>query len=170
MVQLLLLLISIALLIITVAKIRSLPPQKKKWLFIQIGIGVCGISLLFILMTGRIHWLGIVVGALIPILKAFLAKPASNAESQPHSETAAETNPDHHSQPPATPAAMAIKEALNILGLEGDITTGEITPELVIDTHRKLIQKFHPDRGGNDYLAAKINQAKDVLLDALAKL
>lgn len=163
MFQLLLLLISIALLIITVAKIRSLPSPQKKWLFIQIGIGVCCISLLLILMTGRIHWLGIIVGALIPILRAFLVKPTG----QPSSETTAEQHTDSHYSPPANPPSMAIKEALNILGLEGDIETGEITPELVIDTHRKLIQKFHPDRGGNDYLAAKINQAKDVLLAAL---
>lgn len=163
MFQLLLLLISIALLIITVAKIRSLSSPQKKWLFIQIGIGVCCISLLLILMTGRIHWLGIIVGALIPILRAFLVKPAG----QPSSETTAEQHTDSHYSPPANPPSMAIKEALNILGLEGDIETGKITPELVIDTHRKLIQKFHPDRGGNDYLAAKINQAKDVLLAAL---
>lgn len=55
--------------------------------------------------------------------------------------------------------AMGRSDALAILGL-----SGEATEEDIIAAHRKLIQKLHPDRGGNDYLAAQINQAKDLLL------
>jgi len=56
-------------------------------------------------------------------------------------------------------SGMSRQEALDILGLDE-----EADDEKVIASHRKLMQKLHPDRGGNDYLAAKVNQAKDLLL------
>lgn len=54
---------------------------------------------------------------------------------------------------------MTAEEAYRVLG----IASGS-PRDIIIDAHRRLMQRMHPDRGGSDYLAAKINQAKDVLL------
>lgn len=60
-------------------------------------------------------------------------------------------------QPPR--GGMTKAEALDVLGLKPDASKQDI-----IDAHRKLISKLHPDRGGSDYLAAQINLAKKTLL------
>lgn len=57
------------------------------------------------------------------------------------------------------PGAMTEQEAYQVLGLQSGASVAEIQR-----TYRTLMKKFHPDRGGTGDLAARVNQAKDVLL------
>lgn len=62
---------------------------------------------------------------------------------------------------PASSGPMSRGEALAVLGLKSSAT-----PEEVKAAHKRLMKEFHPDKGGSDYLASKINAAKDILLSA----
>jgi hypothetical protein len=55
--------------------------------------------------------------------------------------------------------AMSRREALEVLGLAEGASVADI-----IRAHRTLMKKFHPDHGGSTTLAARVNQAKDVLM------
>lgn len=56
---------------------------------------------------------------------------------------------------------MSVDEARHLLEVEAGATREDI-----IQAHRRLIQKMHPDRGGSTFLDAKINQAKQPFLNA----
>ncbi len=59
----------------------------------------------------------------------------------------------------ASAEAMTREEAFRILGLEPDAE-----PEEIRAAYRRMMRQHHPDQGGSDYMAAKINQAKALLL------
>ncbi len=60
---------------------------------------------------------------------------------------------------PGGTGPMGRDEALSVLGL-----TEAADEAAVREAHRRLIKRFHPDQGGSDWLAARINEAKRVLL------
>jgi DnaJ family protein C protein 19 len=54
---------------------------------------------------------------------------------------------------------MSREEAYAVLGLAPGAS-----PEAIRAAHKRLMRVAHPDQGGSDWLAARINQARDVLL------
>ncbi len=119
------------------------------------GLGVAvGIAVICALvLTGRAHVLTAIFAGLIPVFKQLptLLKMAPQFK-------ASSTGEDGPGRAPRT-ANLTPEQAREILGVKEGCTENEI-----IEAHRRLMQKLHPDRGGNDYLAAQVNQARDCLL------
>ncbi len=90
----------------------------------------------------------------LQVLEAYLDRYFPQWQEQSESKrTSSESTEDH---------AMSKALAMEILGLEGELSKAAIR-----NAHRSLMQKLHPDRGGSEYLAKKINQAKETLLAEL---
>lgn len=103
-------------------------------------------------------------------LKALHAELSSDPESLQLLETYldgrfpvwrvdAKPDGDHRQRVAPGSGAMTKEEAYKILGLEAGAAAADVRK-----AHRRLIQRLHPDLGGSSFLAARINEAKDVLL------
>lgn len=112
--------------------------------------------LLVLVLTGRVHVIVAGIAALIPLLK----KLPSLLRLLPWL-TGKRYGPQSTGESRNTGASgrMSEAEACEVLGVDLNCSRDE-----VVAAHRRLMQKLHPDRGGNDYLAAKVNEAKAVLL------
>lgn len=92
------------------------------------------------------------------VLESYLAEVrATGVDRSIGSERA--SNPNPHGPAAWQDRSMSRQEALEILDLRSGASANEVR-----DAHRRLVQLIHPDRGGSKYLAAKVNQAKDILL------
>lgn len=129
---------------------KALITQKLKKIMIVLGL----LILAALVATGKLSLLlAPILPALIllqrytPLLQRFFPNMKQQSKRQ-------EEKPGRKSN-----TKMDKDEAYQVLGLEPGVSN-----EKIIETHRRLMQKLHPDRGGSDYLATKLNQARDVLL------
>lgn len=124
--------------------------RKSLWLFL-------GLGLIFLAVTGKLNIIFALVGSAVPLIAKHLpnllrvfgiVKSIQSAHAK--------------EQTPPAPASqeMNTKNALDILGLQPDASKKDI-----IEAHKRLMQKIHPDKGGSAHLASQINRAKNTLLD-----
>ena len=111
--------------------------------------------------TGRLHWLAALGAALFPFLRRslgllryvpFLGRMYAQYRGQRAGQERARGAA-------AGTGAMTREQALAVLGLEANPTRQQ-----VIDAHRRLMAKIHPDKGGSTFLAQQLNDAKRVLV------
>ncbi len=141
------------------------PEQRKKiilWSTIWSVVGVLAV----LAFTGKLSVITAAIGVLVamlprvigylkylPLLSRFYQQAKTGAQS------AQQKSSQQSSQQAARNGNMSQAEALAVLGLKPGASREEI-----MQTHKRMMQKMHPDRGGSDHLAAQINKAKDTLL------
>ena len=137
---------------------RTKGDERKKMIFWSI-IGSLGAILLILAVTGHLN----IITAAIAGLVALLPRAMQFAKYLPLINRLYQKDSPQHQQQAQTPPpgrqTMGLDEAREVLGLKPGHTKDD-----VIQAHRRMMQKVHPDRGGSDYLAAQINKAKDTLL------
>ncbi len=143
-------------------KFSKTSPAIKSKLIKKVGAGAILLLVVILAATGRLNWLFALVGVLVAFVVRMLPAIIRYVPQLHELWTAFNKNGTRSSASNGGAqhkGKMSKQEASEILGVAVLATEEEI-----ITAHRKLMQKMHPDKGGSDYLAAKINQAKKVLL------
>lgn len=118
--------------------------QQVKALFLTAAIATLVIALFYMALTGKLAAALGLGAAIIPFVIAyFRERRKTNAGDASLKDSEITTRED----------------ALDVLGLEDGASEKEIKA-----AYKKLIQKVHPDQDGSEWMAAKLNQARDLLL------
>lgn len=116
-------------------------PRQAGTMVITILTGIMALALFLLAITGRLPAALAILAALWPIAIGVLRQRGKTRKTQPPAK------------------AMTRAEALEILGLNDPAGAAEID-----EAYKRLMLKVHPDQQGSEWMAAKLNAARDFLL------
>ena len=131
---------------------------------IKLTMALVVVGLLVLAVTGKIHWVGAALASLIAALRFALPMLIKSLPLIARLFGKRQQANKSQSDTPISSTEMSKQEAMDVLGLSKE----QLNEETIIQAHRSLIQKVHPDRGGNAHLAQRVNLAKDCLLKQLS--
>lgn len=135
--------------LLLISALRDLKARTLRLAGLALLFAVAATGLLIFIMSGR-YGLAAPAGALaLWVMRAYLLARQIKASGQG-------AMPPQKSDGP-----MSRAEALDILGLEDGAS-----PDDIEEAYKNLIKKNHPDQGGTDWLAARLNEARATLLDS----
>jgi len=137
---------------------QQLPAGIYRRPLVTLAIVALVVTLIVMISTGRLNWLSAAVAGIVPFLRRF----ASLLRYAPMLANLMGKTPRRPAPPAAPTNQLSPAQARAILEVSEDATKDEI-----VTAHRALMAKNHPDRGGSNYIAAQLNSAKELLLEAL---
>lgn len=160
------LLLAIVMMLWAYWAVPRLQPSPAQWFKSRIKYFVLILVLTilgFLLLTGRLNiliaLLGLIGAGLARLLPLLLKYAPYIQRLWQWRQQQAQSGQAYQQARSSNPASMTREQALAILGLDTHADQAAI-----IDAHRRLMAKLHPDKGGTDYLAAQLNLAKQTLL------
>jgi len=143
----------LVLVVWAVGWLATAPTAKVSRVLKTLGLAGLVAAGLWLTVTGRLAGLAAVAAGLAPWIVRGLRLHALWRAVRGHTASGAK------SQATKPTTGMTREEAYQVLGLaEG------ASPEAIKAAHRRLMQHAHPDHGGSTWIAARLNQARDLLL------
>lgn len=162
MIQSLLLVVIVAAIVYLIKYASKLPPAQRKSFLLKYALYAIALIALLLLVTGKIHWVAAGIAAFLPLAQKLFYVAIKAMPFLKYWQTKKQQTEENNQTKTTYSGPMSVKQAQEILGLDSIKSIEEISKR-----HKELMQKNHPDRGGSDFLAAQINQAKDTLINHL---